>query len=502
MENISYILRLAAVSFPKMASWRGSTLVQFHNILKSFRHSIMTVVVLALGISIGLDARAMAPVREGTFHFPEGFLWGVATASHQVEGGNTNNDWAEWERTCHLPHCERSGIAVDHWNRYEEDFAIAQDLNVGIYRMSLEWSRIEPREGEFDHAALDHYVQIIKAARRRGMKIMLTLQHFTLPLWITQGNHRGWLDPQIPALFERFTRYVTPELDGLVDFWITLNEPMVSALTGYVVGASPPGNQDLRIALSAIINMIKSHGLAYHVIHRVNPNAKVSFAHHVRVFDPARNWHIIDRLLSDWVDDFWNKQWVRSVISGNIEFYIPFMLNHREEFPSLRGTMDYLGINYYTRDLVQFNPSRNEKFEIITNTAPGVAHNDLGWEIYPEGFYRVLHSMGRFGYPIYITENGIADSADTRRRSYICSHLSQVARAIRSGVNVRSYIYWSLMDNFEWSLGRQPRFGLVEIDYTSLNRQPRPSSNLFRELAHSNSLQACDQSTELTAESH
>jgi beta-glucosidase len=428
-----------------------------------------------------------------TFKFPKTFLWGAATAAHQIEGGNDKNDWWEWEEQCHLTHCEKSGIGPDGYNRYPEDMKIAEELGHNTYRLSIEWARVEPEQGVFSVEEFEHYRQVLKTVHERGMKVVLTLQHFSLPKWVAHHAPQGqnsWLDPEIPELFARYTERVVSELGNHVDYWLTINEPNVSMLTAYVVGVSPPGIQDFKKGPRVLANFLKAHARAYHIIHDHYPDAKVSFSHHARVFDPYNRWSLLDRALSGFLSDFWNHQMLKSIRSGRIHFKIPFVTEYNESVPYLKGTLDFLGVNYYTRDLIQFDSSSPQFFSIRPNkNAPS---NDVGWEIYPYGFYRIIKDLSRYRLPILITENGTADSQDSHRTQYLCDHLRQVQRAMREGVPVIGYLHWSLIDNFEWSSGYGPRFGLVEIDYEhGQTRKIRPTGWTYKQIIESRSLEGC-----------
>lgn len=425
--------------------------------------------------------------------FPDTFLWGAATAAHQTEGNNTNSDWWEWEGQCHLAGCEKSGIADDGYHRYDEDAALAQSIGLNSYRLSVEWARLEPEEGVFSEEEFEHYRQVLKSVHAHGMKVVLTLQHFSLPLWVAHHAPQGsnsWLDPAIADLFAVYTDRVVRELGDQVDYWLTINEPTVSMLTAYIVGVSPPGIQDFKKAPTVLANFLKAHARAYHIIHSYYPDAKVSFAHHGRIFDPYNPWSPLDRLVAGFISEFWNHQFLDSIQSGKIHFNIPFVADYTEEFPGVKDTLDFLGLNYYTRDLIQFKPSSPELFAIRPNKkAP---KNDEGWEIYPEGFYRVLKDFSRYHLPIMITENGTDDSQDVERGKFICDHLLELKRAMNEGVEVIGYLHWSLIDNFEWSSGFGPRFGLAAVDYAhGLTRTLRPSAQVYGQIIRSQSVEEC-----------
>lgn len=426
----------------------------------------------------------MAPRAKGRITFPKNFLWGAASAAMQSEGGNENNNWAEWAKqgkTVDLP-----GKAVDFWNRYDEDFGIARDLNMNAFRLSIEWSRVEPSPGVYSEEALAHYRKMLIAARAKGLKTFVTLLHFTTPTWA--GD---WTDPRLPTWFGRFVGQVAAHLGDQIDFWLTLNEPNVQMLTGYVAGVAPPGKKDLQQAALMLSHLLKAHGRAYHVIHDFFPRAQVGFAHHMRVFQPAQWWNPLDQIVTGFADQFWNKQLLDAMTTGRLLLSIPFVVRIDEDYPELAHTLDFVGVNYYTREKIHFNLASPTKFELAPKD-PNGNYGDTGDEVYPEGFYSTLRVAGSYGKPVYITENGMVDAADVRRLPYICDHLRQLAYAMQDGTDVRGYIHWSLTDNWEWVYGFGPRAGLVWIDYATLTRTVRQSGKLMSRIIESSSLDACD----------
>ncbi|MCM0605811.1 MAG: glycoside hydrolase family 1 protein [Xanthomonadaceae bacterium] len=417
--------------------------------------------------------------------FPKNFLWGAATAAHQVEGGNTQNDWYHWENSGGAR--DHSGLACDFWHRYSSDFDLARDLNMNAFRLSVEWSRIEPRPGEFDISVIETYRQILITARSKGLQTMVTLHHFTTPEWLASSG--GWLSPAAIVRFKSFTDRVVLELGSEVDYWNTINEANVVALMGFVVGVSPPGLQDIKLGMRAYSNLIEAHAAAYRSIHAVFPNARVGIAHHMRVFEPARKNNIMDRTLARWVGNFWNKQFLEAIVTGEINLHIGPLFRVRKKVDGLKGSLDFLGINYYSRDKIRFKADEKVFFKIDT-VPTGTPQNDLGWEIYPQGLVRVVNSVKKYGWPIYITENGAADRDDVVRPKFICDHLMALESSIESGADVRGYFHWSLSDNFEWSLGFAPRFGLYAMNYETQERTLRPSGQLYGEIARAGSARA------------
>lgn len=398
-----------------------------------------------------------------TLEFPKGFLWGAATAAHQVEGGNIKNDWWEWEQS--LPENMRSGKACNQYNLYKEDFELAKSLNHNAHRLSIEWSRIEPKEGEFDQKEIDHYRQVLKELKDKGFVVMLTLHHFTNPLWFFHKG--GWENGRSVKYFERFVKKIVPELKDYVDFWITINEPGVYAYMSYLIGKWPPQKRSKLAFLRVYMNMAQAHKKLYKAIHKLVPDAKVGIAQNIGSFD-AFHHHSILESIAEWGFDI--------------------LMNHLFYFLSGKKTHDFLGINYYFNSYISFNGEK-AKFPSLVDTAITKRDvSDLGWEILPEGIFDVLMDFSDYHKPIYITENGLASTNDDRRCRFLISYLKEVYHAIASGADVRGYFHWSLIDNFEWAEGFGPRFGLIEVDYKTQKRTPRDSARVYSEIIKHNGI--------------
>ncbi|HHS97558.1 MAG TPA: glycoside hydrolase family 1 protein [Chloroflexi bacterium] len=420
---------------------------------------------------------------EATFHFPSDFKWGTATSSHQVEGENTNNDWWAWEQEeGRIKEGHRSGRACDWWQRAEEDFDRAAELGQNAHRLSVEWSRIEPREGYFDDAALDRYREILRGLRERDIEPMVTLHHFINPLWLAEMG--GWENPRVVPLFERYVARVVEALGEFCTLWCTVNEPNVLAYLGYVLGVFPPGKQDFGAAMKVGRNLMRAHGAAYRRIHDLQPEAQVGFAHNIRVFDPANPRSPLDRWVARWQDRAYNETFLAAVTEGRWRLPLGFGFAWR-----LRNTLDWIGLNYYTRDVVAFD-RRMGKQLFGRNFHPEDAELlDGGYgEFYPEGMGRSLRRLSRLGLPIYITENGIPDADDDQRPRYIVTHLHQVWRVIQGCVPIMGYFHWTLVDNFEWAEGWTLRFGLIELDPETQERRPRRSAYLYRDICKANAI--------------
>jgi len=393
--------------------------------------------------------------------FPPDFLWGVSTSAYQIEGG-INNDWSRWEKI--EMRDERGenrennicGPACDSYNRYEEDLALVKNLNCGAYRMGLEWSRLEPEPGKFNQAEIEHYQKVLKAAKKMNLKIVLTLWHWTNPVWLAAQG--GWASGKAVEHFTRYVELVRREFGSYVDYWVTINEPMVHAANGYLNGKFPPNKRNIFKALRVCRNLIKAHQAAYKIIHDQQSEAQVGLTMLTNYFEPARGWCLIEKSIARLANYFWNDRFVKK----------------------LNGRYDFLGLDYYFHDRIIWRPPFKKNLNKETT--------DLGWEIYPAGILEVLKNYAKFNKPLFIMENGLADEGDTKRAKFITDHLKYVHEAIKRGLNVRGYFYWSLIDNFEWAEGFKPKFGLYAVNYKTFARRPRPSARVYAEICKNNQI--------------
>jgi beta-glucosidase len=418
--------------------------------------------------------------------FPKGFLWGTATSAHQVEGGNRNNDWWEWERRPgKIADGSTSEIACDQYNRYREDFDLIKEFGHNAHRLSIEWSRLEPQEGLFSCDEFDHYRRVLGALRERGIEPMVTLHHFTNPLWLSRMG--GWENPKAVEYFARFAKAAARELGALVQLWNTINEPAVYAHQAYIEGNWPPGSRSLRTACIVLTNMLRAHALAYHALHENSPgrHCAVGIAKSITAIEPLRPGNLPDKALARLSDFLFNWWFLDAIETGKLSW--PIGMGQKVQI--LSGTHDLIGINYYTRRKVRFALQGPAALLRRTReTPPSATANNLGRESYPEGLYGTLIRLKKYKRPIYITENGCADARDSIRPKYLRDHLIQIHRAITDGADVRGYFHWSLLDNFEWAFGLTPRFGLLEVDYRTQARSPRPSAHVYSKIARENRL--------------
>jgi len=390
--------------------------------------------------------------------FPAGFLWGAATSAYQVEGNNKNSDWAPWEKSAGKELC---ADACRHYDFFERDFDLAKKLNHNAHRLSIEWARIEPREGEFSKKELNHYRQVIKALRKRNIEPIATLHHFTNPLWVSEKG--GWTKPHTVNAFLRYCDFVVRGLAKEVRYWITINEPTIYFSHAYILGVWPPQEKSYVKAAQVEEHLASAHVQTYQLIHKVYgelnlPKPMVSISQHVIAIVPCRKEfrNIFAAYLRDRLYNY-----------GFIQRIMPHL--------------DFLGVNYYSRQVVELKKLglENLAWDVCDKAHHRVKKNSLGWDIYPQGLYHLLLGLREFRRPIMITENGICTSDDNLRWNYIRDHLSSVHRAMKKGVNVLGYLYWSLLDNFEWDKGFAPRFGLIDVNYKTFKRTVRNSAKKF-----------------------
>ena len=420
---------------------------------------------------------------QATYHFPKGFLWGTATASHQVEGNNTNNNWHAWEEAGHTVH--KSGLAADWWGgRWREDFDRAAETGQNAHRFSLEWSRIQPTPDTWDEEAIEKYRLMLRGLRERNLTALVTLHHFTDPLWVTERG--GWENPEIVGLFEKFTRKVVDALKEYNTLWCTINEPNVYALSGYVVGAFPPGKKDIRLSMRVLGNMVRAHAASYRAIHELQPESRVGYALHYRPMVPRLNWSPLDRLMRNIRYSGVNMGFPSAISTGVMRSPVG-----SQNIPEAKGTQDYLGLNYYSVDTVWFDLFKPG--EMFSNSGYPKNADMSGTNFIaniPEGIFNSIKWIERTypNLPIIITENGVEDSDDHMRPRYIAQHLHQVWRAVNFNWQVKGYFHWSLVDNFEWERGWTQRFGLWGLDIDTQKRIRRPSVDFYAEICKENGI--------------
>ncbi len=402
------------------------------------------------------------------FRFPSNFLFGASSSAHQVEGNNIHNQWWAFEQEKgRIKNGDASGLACDHYHRYAEDFALLKSMNHEAHRLSFEWSRFFPESPtKLNGEAVQHYHRVLDALRSHDIEPFVTTLHFTIPQWFAalggfekEENVRHYLD---------FVRFLADEYGHKVRFWCTINEPNIYASFSYIIGEYPPAKKNVRLALKVLANLLKAHGRAYRILKESRPESQVGIVVHLPVFAPLRKGSWLDNLAARVADWMFNGITLEALKTGKIHFPAAW----REQHDYLRDSNDFIGLNYYVRMFA------SPKHALAT--ALNILHADVGafqrtgaerltqsgWTVYAKGMYRCLKRLHKkFDLPMYITENGIATDDDEWRKVFIRKHLRQVHKAIGKGMDVRGYFYWSSMDNFEWSYGFEPRFGLIHVDY-------------------------------------
>jgi len=402
--------------------------------------------------------------------FPKGFLWGAATSAYQVEGGNLSSDWWEWEERVKAR--ETSGEACRHYELYLQDFDLAKSLNHNCHRLSIEWSRVEPAEGEFAAGELEHYQRVIRALRERSLKPVVTLHHFTNPAWLARIG--GWRNKDAAGYFLRYVEKVVGLLAGEVDFWVTINEPMVYTYFSYLLGLWPPQDRSLWHARQVTNSLLDAHIRAYSLIRDIYQKnnlayPKISIAQNMQAFVPCQ-----PTLRNKLAARLRHKHY-------NLEFI---------ERARRAGALDFIGVNYYSPSWVELGGWGLHNFtsDVCKAGHQKLRKNSMGWDIYPQGLFDLLMSLKKFGLPVFILENGICTDDDSLRWDYIREHLESAHKAMRAGVELMGYVYWSLLDNYEWDKGFGPRFGLIAVDYHTYERAVRESARKFSAVCQTGNL--------------
>jgi beta-glucosidase len=417
--------------------------------------------------------------------FPSGFLWGTATAAHQVEGGNSNSDWWAWELRPGTPCKEPSGWAIDHYSRYVADVDLLAGFGFNTYRFSVEWARIEPSEGVFDEAQLEHYRRMVGSVRAAKLMPMVTLNHFTLPMWVADKG--GWLSEETPRLFERYVRRVVEALGDTVDWYCTINEPGVVAFGGYLGALGfPPGARGLANMRQASANLIAAHRRAMAAIKELRPGSTAGQT----------------LSMQDW----------RSNAGGRSAMEYARRLGEDGFLEACRDD-DFVGVQTYsgvtldmprpvgwlTRAVLSVPPLENFVVSRMIGgrgTNPtvdprdGIRRTQMGYEYRPDAVAATVRRVAEVlpGKPIVVTEHGVATADDAERIEFISGGLKALHQVIADGIPLRGYIHWSAFDNFEWAEGYAMNFGLVGVNRDTQERTPKPSAKYLGDIARGNKL--------------
>jgi beta-glucosidase len=408
------------------------------------------------------------------------FLWGVATSSYQIEGA-VENDWTLWERQGKLKvRGERCGPATGHRGRWRSDYDLLPTLGANAYRFSIERSAVEPEPGAFSDRALRLERDRVDALVRLGIEPVVTLHHFTHPAWFQARG--GWESPDSVEGFGRYVGAVAEALGPGVRVWVTLNEPIVFLLGGYLGGLMPPGLRSFASAARALEHLLRAHVAAAAVLAGASPGSRVGIAHNMLEFAPDRLWSSLDRRLTRYGERLYNLALLEAIGTGDMDWSFPGQGRARFRVPDLPATNHFLGVNYYSRVHIRFRGRPGAVGEFLYRDPESRGLTDMGWEIHPHGFDRVLREAETTGLPVLVTENGIATRDDRIRRNFLREHALVLAHRRAAGARIEGYLHWSLIDNFEWLEGFRPRFGLFEVDYATFARRRRPSADLFARL--------------------
>lgn len=422
---------------------------------------------------------------EARFNFPRGFLWGTSSSAYQVEGGNKNNQWYLWEQEAgRIAAGDNCGLACDWWNgRWREDFDRAAEAKQNALRFSIEWSRIQPAPDRWDENALDKYIDMLRGLVQRGLFPLVTLHHFTDPIWVSEMG--GWENEQVAELFAVYAEKVAEAIKSYVTTWATINEPNVLAMLGYLTGEYPPAVNDSDRTWKVMANLARAHGLAYHKIKTIQPEGRVGFPHAYRGFSAHNPGNPLDKVFARLHHQAWNNFFPAMFRDGKAR-----LLGKAVSIPEAKGTQDYLGLNFFTSDEVQFSLTAGRKNVFSRRSFPeGAALSPNGMiASVPEDFFKALEWAMQFNVPIIVTENGTEDAEDNFRQEYLIQHIHQLWRAVNFNYPIKGYFVWTLVDNFEWNMGWSRRFGLWELDTDSQTRKKRPSAELYAEICGENAL--------------
>ncbi len=415
--------------------------------------------------------------------FPAAFLWGAATAAHQVEGNNTNNQWWKWEQDGHTS--GTSGLACDWWGgRWRADFDRAAEGAQNAHRLSVEWSRIQPTPDRWDEGALECYRDMLRGLHKRGMMPMVTLHHFTDPLWLFEQG--GWEAENAVPLFERFVRKTVDALKEYCTLWCTINEPNAYALNGCIQGLFPAPHTGLKAAMRTTANMLRGHAVAYRTIHELQPEVKVGYALHYRPMVARNPRSPLDNLPRNIQYNELNMKFPSGISTGVMRSTLGTV-----KIPEARATQDFFGINYYSVDTIKFDLAA---YKTLFGTRFFPEDSDFSETKFianiPEGLFDTLQWAAHTypNLPIIITENGVDDGADRLRPRYVSKHVYQMWRALSRGWPVQGYFHWTLVDNFEWERGWTQKFGLWGLDVATQARIRRPSVDLYASICRENAL--------------
>lgn len=405
------------------------------------------------------------------------FLWGAATSAYQVEGedGASVKPYNQWQccegreieisgKKCKpVPHV--SGKACEHFIRYKEDIQLMKKLGLNAFRFSISWGKVEPKQGEFSQSVLDHYEDVCKDLVANGIRPVVTLHHYTHPCWFEDLS--GFEKEENIKYFVRFCEKVFRRLNKYVHLWFTFNTFVGYSLAGFSQGMKPPFKKDLALAIEVLKNMLESHVRVYHSLKSIDLNSKVGIYKNIFQLDPWNLLNPLDRLYSYLGNYISNDLIYNYFKTGVFKVWIPFKVSMNHENKNAIGALDCVGLNYYSGAYVK-------NFKVIPRPEC-ISTQNSRYTIYPEGFYRAIKQVNEkltrpLSVPIYVTENGIATFRAQDREVFYKRYLYALSKAMQEGVDVRGYITWSLMDNYEWSCGYDVKYGICEIDFKTQER--------------------------------
>lgn len=397
-------------------------------------------------------------------YFPAGFLWGVATSAHQVEGNCTNNDWALWEKK----HCTtKTGAACDQWNRYKEDIKLIKDNHFNAYRLSVEWSKIEPKPGQFDEKALQHYEEVCKELVKNNITPLVVLHHYTLPCWF--ANMGGFENINNIPLFVRYSKKVFERLKPYVPLWMVINSPTSYVARAYHKKMAPPAKDNMQLMQETLKNMLEAHVQVYHALKALpgGTEAKIGYSHNVYHIEPNNFW---DKAGTAHAYKLFDSNIYTFFKTGQFNAHVPFKVSLKHSNAQAKGALDFIGLSYYSHGL-------------MNNFSVGLYPGDIKtqtevYTIYPEGMYRAVMQVTTefakpLNIPIYIAENGVATNNEKDRALFYERNLYALSYAMSQGCPVKGYFAWSLIDNYEWgSYGMN--YGLYSVDFNTQERGKKP----------------------------
>lgn len=428
---------------------------------------LIILIVLTCGplsLLINRSLRYNKPVGHETLDdeilkFPEDFLWGAATASYQVEGGNLYSNWWRFEQIeGNIKNGDRTEVAIDHYHKFKEDFDLVKELNLDSYRFSIEWARVEPEKGKFDDEEMEHYREVIGALHDRGIKPMVTLWHHSFPAWFEDQG--GWEKQDSINDYVEYVEYVVEKLNDDVELWITMNEPMAYIACGYISAKWPPAKRDVSKVPILFSNITKAHKKAYKAIHKIDSEAKVGIAEHSSYVVPFHPNNIIENVTAYVIDYAWTHHLLEKV----------------------SDELDFVGLHYYYKQSINLSLVK----DVLTKSPEEIENKSLDRAYFPQGLFEVLLKFKRYDKPIYITEIGVPDYHEIDRDQFIEEHAREIYYAIEAGVDVQAFYYWALLDSFEWTEGYDAKFGLIAVDMETLERTIKEESWVYGEIAKCN----------------